>query len=76
MKITAWGEGEVPSKEVSRPVIYNKSIEPHSKALSIFQASAEEWKKANKRSEVSFSWFSGTRQDYHKETNKILTNFI
>ena len=58
------------TKGASRPVIYNKSIEPRSKALSIFQASAQEWKQENTQNEVSFSWFSGTWQDYQKKTIK------
>ena len=58
------------TKEVSRPVIYNKSIEPSLKALSTFQDSAQGWKQENKQNEVFFSWFSGTWQDYQEETKQ------
>ena len=58
------------TREVSRPVIFNKAIEPRLKALSIFQSSAQSWKRENNQSTVSFSWFSGTWQDYQEETKQ------
>ena len=58
------------TKEESRPVIYNKSIEPRSKALSVFQSSAQAWERENNQNKVSFSWFSGTWQDYQEGTKQ------
>ena len=63
-------ENYLSTKEASRLVIYNKGIEPRSKALSIFQASAQGWKQENKQNEVSFNWFKGTWQDYQEETKQ------
>ena len=63
------------TKEASRPVIFNKAIEPRSKALSILQDSAQGWKKKTNKTKCRLAGCREHGKITKRKPNKIPTNF-